>query len=184
MRRRQKLEERWRPWEAGGCLLWGPAGSSAPQSPTMVGCRRPSSLLAIASFLLPLINISHASLMTRIGLRLGGKHSSVSHQVKKKREKKPQKRKLRQKKTFSRWERTAAEFPGRSRSRGRRSRRSGARRLALRFDDFVVAGGCFFVVVGGCFFVFFVEVLVVVCFVEKEQEECGMKVVSEICHCW
>merc|ERR1719167_2081136 len=47
----------------------------------MVGCRRPSSLLAIASFLLPLINISHASLMTRIGLRLGGKHSSVSHQV-------------------------------------------------------------------------------------------------------
>merc|ERR1719219_1541691 len=47
----------------------------------MVGCRRPSSLLAIASFLLPLINISQASLMTRIGLRLGGKHSSVSHQV-------------------------------------------------------------------------------------------------------
>ena len=81
MRRRQKLEERWRPWEAGGCLLWGPAGSSAPLSPTMVGCRRPSSLLAIASFLLPLINISQASLMTRIGLRLGGKHSSVSHQV-------------------------------------------------------------------------------------------------------
>ena len=62
-------------------LLWGPASSSAPLSPTMVGCRRPSSLLAIASFLLPLINISHASLMTRIGLRLGGKHSSVSHQV-------------------------------------------------------------------------------------------------------
>ena len=81
MRRRQKLEERWRPWEAGGCLLWGPARSSAPQSPIMVGCGRPSSLLAIASFLLPLINISHASLMTRIGLRLGGKHSSVSHQV-------------------------------------------------------------------------------------------------------
>merc|ERR1711936_899903 len=54
---------------------------SAPLSPTMVGCGRPSSLLAIASFLLPLINISHASLMTRIGLRLGGKHSSVSHQV-------------------------------------------------------------------------------------------------------
>ena len=48
------------------------------------------------------------------------------------------------KKTFSRWERTAAEFPGRSRSRGRRSRRSGARRLA--FDDFVVVGGCFFCV--------------------------------------
>merc|ERR550517_1118455 len=47
----------------------------------MVGCGRPSSLLAIASFLLPLINISQASLMTRIGLRLGGKHSSVSHQV-------------------------------------------------------------------------------------------------------
>ena len=84
MRRRQKLEERWRPWEAGGCLLWGPASSSAPLSPTMVGCGRPSSLLAIASFLLPLINISHASLMTRIGLRLGGKHSSVSHQVLKK----------------------------------------------------------------------------------------------------
>merc|ERR1711990_10764 len=33
------------------------------------------------SFLLPLINISQASLMTRIGLRLGGKHNSVSHQV-------------------------------------------------------------------------------------------------------
>ena len=62
-------------------VLWGPASNSAPLSPTMVGCRRPSSLLAIASFLLPLINISHASLMTRIGLRLGGKHSSVSHQV-------------------------------------------------------------------------------------------------------
>ena len=78
-------------------LLWGPAGSSAPLSPTMVGCRRPSSLLAIASFLLPLINISHASLMTRIGLRLGGKHSSVSHQVLKK---KPKKRKGRPKKLF------------------------------------------------------------------------------------
>merc|ERR1712130_845344 len=37
--------------------------------------------LAILSFLLPLINISQASLMTRIGLRLGGKHNSVSHQV-------------------------------------------------------------------------------------------------------
>merc|ERR1719242_3033493 len=44
----------------------------------MVGCG-PS--LKILSFLLPLINISQASLMTRIGLRLGGKHNSVSHQV-------------------------------------------------------------------------------------------------------
>merc|ERR1712130_955637 len=35
----------------------------------------------VLSFLLPLINISQASLMTRIGLRLGGKHNSVSHQV-------------------------------------------------------------------------------------------------------
>ena len=70
-------------------VLWDPAGNSAPLSPTMVGCRRPSSLLAIASFLLPLVNISHASLMTRIGLRLGGKHSSVSHQVKKKEKRTP-----------------------------------------------------------------------------------------------
>merc|ERR1711974_32419 len=41
----------------------------------MVGCG------LVLSFLLPLINISQASLMTRIGLRLGGKHNSVSHQV-------------------------------------------------------------------------------------------------------
>ena len=32
---------------------------------------------------------------------------------------------------------------------------------------------------------FFVEALVVVfLFVEKEQEEWGKKVASEICHCW
>merc|ERR1712037_156608 len=52
-------------------------GSAARVSLRMVGCA-PS--LAFLSFLL-LINISQASLMTRIGLRLGGKHSSVSHQV-------------------------------------------------------------------------------------------------------
>ena len=42
----------------------------------------------------------------------------------------------------------------------------------MRFVDFVV--------VGGCFFVFFVEVLVAVCFVEEEQEEWGKKVGFEI----
>merc|ERR1711981_903093 len=48
---------------------------SARVSLRMVGCG------LVLSFLLPLINISQASLMTRIGLRLGGKHNSVSHQV-------------------------------------------------------------------------------------------------------
>ena len=57
----------------GGRRL-GPT-SAARVSLRMVGCG------LILSFLLPLINISQASLMTRIGLRLGGKHNSVSHQV-------------------------------------------------------------------------------------------------------
>ena len=52
-------------------------GPSARVSLRMVGCG------LVLSFLLPLINISQASLMTRIGLRLGGKHNSVSHQVSK-----------------------------------------------------------------------------------------------------
>ena len=84
----------------------------------MVGCA-PS--LAVLSFLLPLINISQASLMTRIGLRLGGKHNSVSHQV--------SKIALKKNKNFPpRWGLTAAECRGLFGSRERRSRRSGGRR--------------------------------------------------------
>ena len=76
----EEEERRWAAEGRGAALggrRLGPT-SAARVSLRMVGCA-PS--LAFLSFLLPLINISQASLMTRIGLRLGGKHSSVSHQV-------------------------------------------------------------------------------------------------------
>ena len=88
----------------------------------MVGCG--PSLKILSFLLLPLINISQASLMTRIGLRLGGKHNSVSHQV--------LKLLLEEKISWQnfppRWEHTAAECPGLFGFRGRRSRRNGERR--------------------------------------------------------
>ena len=65
--------------ERGGLGRPEAGAHSARVSLKMVGCG--PSFLALLSFLLPLINISQASLMTRIGLRLGGKHNSVSHQV-------------------------------------------------------------------------------------------------------
>ena len=92
-------------------------GPSARVSLRMVGCG------LVLSFLLPLINISQASLMTRIGLRLGGKHNSVSHQVSKLPSKKNSSQNF-----LSRWGHTAAECPGLFGFRGRRSRRNGERR--------------------------------------------------------
>ena len=105
--------------ERGGLGRPEAGAHSARVSLKMVGCG--PSFLALLSFLLPLINISQASLMTRIGLRLGGKHNSVSHQV------------LNcwrgEKESFlPRWGHTAAECPGLFGFRGRRSRRNGERR--------------------------------------------------------
>ena len=72
-------EEEGEEEERGGLGRPEAGAHSARVSLKMVGCG--PSFLALLSFLLPLINISQASLMTRIGLRLGGKHNSVSHQV-------------------------------------------------------------------------------------------------------
>ena len=118
------MEEEEEEEEERGGLGRPEAGAhSARVSLKMVGCG--PSFLALLSFLLPLINISQASLMTRIGLRLGGKHNSVSHQVLNcwRGEKKKFRTSF-----LPRWGHTAAECPGLFASRGRRSRRNGGKR--------------------------------------------------------